>query len=83
MIDDKLKNYRLLYRKKWRNRSDLYWYWRSFQEFIELGLSLIGLHKDHPSLEKSQIAGIMANWMEYRNEIPPNKPKKKHKIDEE
>jgi hypothetical protein len=73
-VDEAIKEHRLQYTQHWRTRSDWYWYWRALQEFIELGLSLLGWHKGPPALEKTQIAGIMANWLDYRDETPHLRP---------
>lgn len=58
-LQNKYKNY-------WHEKSDAYWFWRLLQEVIELGFSLVGLHKDPSKWEKMQIAAICINWMYLR-----------------
>lgn len=58
-----LKNH---HENTWRDRPDWRWYFSLFEEFVELGLSLIGLHKGPVEWELMQIASIAANWMERR-----------------
>jgi hypothetical protein len=55
----------------WRDKPEWYWFISLLEEFIELGLSLIGLHKHKPELELSQIAAICLNWLEMRAEKEP------------
>jgi hypothetical protein len=52
----------------WRNKPEWYWFISLLEEFVELGLSLVGLHKDPPDLELRQIAAICLNWLEMREE---------------
>jgi len=47
----------------WVNRNLVYWYYRMFLEFIELGLSLLGLHKHSPDFELNQISAIAMNFI--------------------
>lgn len=55
-LSDKYKFY-------WQNKSNWYWAWRLFQEFVELIGSLLHIHKDPPKWELLQIASICVNWM--------------------
>lgn len=55
------------YSTYWREKSDLYWMWRLFQEVCELFGSILGIHKDPIKWELMQIAAICLNWM-YKNE---------------
>lgn len=48
----------------WRDRSNFYWLWKLFGEFVELGLSLCRLHRHFPEWELMQIAAIAMNWVE-------------------
>lgn len=48
----------------WRDKPSWFWYLSLLEEVIELGLSLIGLHKDPPQWELNQISSIAANWYE-------------------
>lgn len=50
------------YKDYWKDRGDLYWYWRLTQEVVELGFALLGLHHDAPEHERIQIASMMINW---------------------
>ncbi len=52
-----------------RDKSIGYWYWRLFLEFIELGLSLIGLHKHNPLWEMTQISTIVIYLIDYYAEV--------------
>jgi hypothetical protein len=67
-VDKAIKLYRLMYKDKWRNRSDYYWLWRLLQEVFELIGTLLHVHKDSPDWELRQIASICANWMEKRQQ---------------
>lgn len=55
-LSDKYKFY-------WQHKSNWYWAWRLFQEFIELIGSLLYIHKNPPKWELIQIASICINWM--------------------
>lgn len=52
------------YENFWRNEPDRYWFWKLLQEVVELGLSLLGLHRHHPEKELAQIASICMNWID-------------------
>lgn len=58
LVDDLVKEHR----NTWENRSNLFWYVSLLEEVMELGLSLLGLHKDKPGFELAQIASIAINW---------------------
>ena len=49
-------------------RNDSYWYMRTAEEFGELGASLAGDHKDPPEWEIKQLAAILLNWLEKRDD---------------
>ena len=57
------------YKSHWRTKPDRYWYWRLLQEVVELGLALLGVHKDMPEWELKQISGICINWHEMRTQL--------------
>ena len=50
------------YKDYWKDRNDMYWYWRLVQEVVELGFVLLGWHHDTPEHERVQIASMMINW---------------------
>jgi len=50
------------YKDYWRDKSDWYWMWRLFQEFLELFGSMMGWHKDPLKWELMQISAICLNW---------------------
>jgi len=62
--DKRVLEFRMKYCSQWRERGDLYWWWRMMQEVIELTFSLLGLHGDDPKWELAQIASICTNWLE-------------------
>ena len=68
-IELEVINCRRDYRYHWRVRGLWYWYWRMFQEFVELGLSLAKLHKHLPDLEARQISAIGINFIEHYRSI--------------
>lgn len=75
-VDDEIKEYRLLYRIHWRDRSDWYWFYRLVQEVCELFGALLSVHGHSPEMEIKQIAGICVNWYEkrkseHRKELDP------------
>ena len=47
----------------WRDKSDWFWFLRLLMETIELGSSLLGLHRRAPERKMCQIASICINWM--------------------
>lgn len=57
-----------LHKTTWRDKPEWFWFISLLEEFVELGLSLAGLHKHRPELELSQIAAICLNWLEMREE---------------
>lgn len=72
MIDNEILNlspiqavHRLTDRYKfyWQDKSNLYWAWKLFLEFIGLLGSVLGLHKDPIKWELIQISSICINWM--------------------
>lgn len=67
-VDERVTLLRQRHRKTWRNEIDWFW-WRGFlEEFIELTLALLGLHKDPAELELLQLSAMAANWLEMREE---------------
>lgn len=67
-VDERVARLRKQHRKTWRNQIDWFW-WRGFlEEFMELTLSLLGLHKDPAELELLQLSAMAANWLEMREE---------------
>jgi len=54
------------YGQTWKDKSQLFWFVSLLEEVIELGLSLLGLHKDTPEYEIAQIASIAINWKKHR-----------------
>lgn len=66
-IDDTSKlfaSYADMHEKKgtWHGKSILFWYVSLIEEVIELGLSLLHLHKHKPSLELMQISSVAINF---------------------
>ena len=57
------------YHGKWWGKSSFFWLRSLFEEFVELGLSLVHLHKHTPDLELMEIASICIGWMDYRKSI--------------
>lgn len=51
----------------WQDKPDWYWFLALVKEFTELGLSLLGLHKDPPRWELAQISSICINWLRKRD----------------
>lgn len=49
----------------WKDKSRWFWYWSLVEEVIELGLSLLGLHKDPPKLELLQIGSVSINFLRH------------------
>ena len=68
VAEQTVMKYRRKYISHWRTRGNLYWFTHLVEEVIELGFSLVGLHKDPPELELKQIASICINWLEHRSE---------------
>ena len=61
-----LKEY---HKHTWRDKPQWYWMLRLLEEVVELGLSLVGLHRGPPAWELYQIASICLNWIEYRGDL--------------
>lgn len=53
------------YHGMWWDKSDWFWFISLLEEFCELGLSLLRVHKHPPELELKQIASIAIGWMDY------------------
>ena len=54
----------------WRDgRGECRWFLSLLEEVCELGLAILGLHKDTVQHELIQIAAICMNWQEYHNEL--------------
>ena len=58
------------HRNTWRDKSDWYWFRGLCEEVIELGLSLLRLHRGPTNWELAQISAIAMNWMEMRTQRP-------------
>lgn len=52
----------------WTDKSKWFWYLSLLEEVVELGLALLGWHKDPVELELKQISGITMNWLEHEQE---------------
>lgn len=61
-------NLAIYHRETWRNKHQWFWFLSLLEEVLELGLSLLGLHKDRPEHELKQIAAICINWWDYRHQ---------------
>ncbi len=59
----------------WRDKSDWFWLLGLCEEVIELGLSMLGLHKGPTDWEITQIAAIAMNWLEKRQQVEQDKKK--------
>lgn len=57
------------HQQTWRDKSDWFWLLGLLEEFVELALSLAGLHRHAPEVELRQIAAIAINWLEKRGRI--------------
>jgi len=55
------------HRNTWRGKAQWFWAIMLCEEFCELLLSLIGLHRHAPDVELRQIAAICMNWLEMRD----------------
>lgn len=56
--------YRNNHKNLWKGRSDIYWFWRLFQEVMELLGVIIGTHNDSKEHELCQISSICLNWLD-------------------
>lgn len=52
----------------WCGKSNGWWALCLAEEFMELILALLGLHRHSPDLELIEIASIAINWLEMREE---------------
>jgi hypothetical protein len=53
------------YHGMWWDKGDWFWFFSLLEEFIELFLSLLRLHRHPPELELKQISAISIGWMDY------------------
>lgn len=53
------------YHGMWWDKGNLFWFVSLLEEFCELGLSLLRLHRHAPEYELKQIASISIGWMDY------------------
>ena len=67
IIDDVLQ-LKEEHKNTWRKKSNKFWYARMWEEFLELGFSLNGLHDHTPDSELIQLAAICLNWLEKRDD---------------
>ena len=71
-VDSRVSQFREYFNKhhprSWKNRHEIFWWLGFLDEFWELTLSLLGLHKDPPELELLQLSAMAANWIEMREE---------------
>ncbi len=71
-VDERARQFREWFNRhhprSWKDRREWFWWWGFLEEFWELTLSLIGLHKHPPELELLQLAAMASNWIEMREE---------------
>jgi hypothetical protein len=49
----------------WRNKTNLEWMLGILEEYVELGLSLLGLHRHPPEYEVAQIVSCHINFVRH------------------
>jgi len=68
VVEREILHLKAQHRETWRDRSEWFWMRGLLEEVWELALALMGLHKDSPDWELTQISAIAANWLEMRQE---------------
>ena len=56
-----------VHKNTWTDKPSAFWFFGLLEEVVELGLSLLGLHRHAPEYELKQISSIALNWMEMRH----------------